>query len=72
MHMKKGQKFWLAALVLSLLLTCVACDSPKANDADAVPDIKQEQTAADKESDTAKDGEKETKQEINPDTGKDK
>lgn len=72
MHMKKGQKFWLAALVLSLLLTCVACDSPKANDADAVPDIRQEQTAADKESDTAKDGEKETKQEINPDTGKDK
>lgn len=94
MHMKKGQRFWLAALVLSLLLTCVACGSLKADDADAVPDIKQEQTAAGKKSDTAKDGKKadeaatadkaasdqekaedtpkETKQEINPDTGKDK
>ena len=52
--MKKRQRFWLAALALSLLLTCAACGKQKAPDADAAPEVKQEQTVTDKKDDTAK------------------
>ena len=52
--MKKRQRFWLAALALSLLLTCAACGKQKAPDADAAPDVKQEQTTGDKKNSTAK------------------
>ena len=52
--MKKKQRFWLLALVLSLLLTCAACGKQKAPDADAAPDVKQEQTTGDKKNSTAK------------------
>ncbi len=52
--MKKKQRFWLLALALSLLLTCAACGKQKAPDADAAPDVKQEQTTGDKKNSTAK------------------
>lgn len=52
--MKKRQRFWLAALALSLLLTCAACGKQKAPDTDAAPDVKQEQTTGDKKNSTAK------------------
>ena len=51
--MKKRQRFWLAALALSLLLTCAACGKQKAPDADAAPEVKQEQTTG-KKRNTAK------------------
>ena len=52
--MKKNHRFWLLALALSLLLTCAACGKQKAPDADAAPDVKQEQTTGDKKNSTAK------------------
>ena len=52
--MKKNRRFWLLALALSLLLTCAACGKQKAPDADAAPDVKQEQTTGDKKNSTAK------------------
>ena len=52
--MKTRQRFWLAALALSLLLTCAACGKQKAPDADAAPDIRQEQTTDNKKTNTAK------------------
>ena len=41
-------------MALSLLLTCAACGKQKAPDADAAPDVKQEQTTGDKKNSTAK------------------
>ena len=52
--MKKNHRFWLLALALSLLMTCAACGKQKAPDADAAPDVKQEQTTGDKKNSTAK------------------
>ena len=52
--MKKRQRFWLAALALSLLLTCAACGKQETPDADAAPEVKQEQTTGDKKNNTAK------------------
>lgn len=52
--MKRVKKIWLLALALSLLLTCAACGKQKAPDADAAPDVKQEQTTGDKKNSTAK------------------
>ena len=51
--MKKNHRFWLLTLALSLLLTCAACGKQKAPDADAAPEVKQEQTTG-KKRNTAK------------------
>lgn len=52
--MKKNHRFWLLALALSLLLTCAACGKQETPDADAAPEVKQEQTTGDKKNNTAK------------------
>ena len=54
--MKKNHRFWLLALVLSLLLTCAACGKQKAPAADTTSDTKQEQTADTRKDDTSETG----------------
>ena len=53
--MKKRQRFWLAALALSLLLTCAACGKKTVSYAPGnIPTATQEQTTGDKKNSTAK------------------
>ncbi len=51
--MKRTKRLWLAALALSLLLTCAACGEQK-TPADTTPDTQQEQTVTDAKDSTAK------------------
>ena len=55
--MKKRQRFWLAALALSLLLTCAACGKKIVSAVPGnIPTATQEQTADTRKNDTAETG----------------